>query len=157
MQPWSFVLVSDRELKTEIRKEAERVEREFYARRISDEWKDKLRPLETSWKKEFLEKAAYLICILVQKYGVDSDGNRIKHYYPVESVGIATGFLISALHQLGISSLPYTPLPMTFLTKLLKRPPNERPFLIVVVGYPSKSYKPPKMRKKGPGEYVTRL
>lgn len=157
MQPWSFVLVTDQKLKTEIRKQAEQVEREFYARRISEEWKSRLKPLRTSCKKEFLEKAPYLICIFVQKYGVDSNGNEIKHYYPVESVGIATGFLISALHQLGISSLPYTPMPMTFLTRLLKRPPNEKPFMIVVVGYASKSYEPPKIKKKVLGEYLTRL
>lgn len=157
MQPWSFVLVTDQKLKTEIRKQAEGVEKEFYARRISKEWKSRLKPLGTSCTKEFLEKAPYLICIFVQKYGVDSNGNEIKHYYPVESVGIATGFLISALHQLGISSLPYTPMPMTFLTRLLKRPPNEKPFMIVVVGYPSKSYEPPKIKKKVLGEYLTRL
>jgi len=157
MQPWSFVLVTDQKLKTEIRKQAEQVEREFYARRISEEWKSRLKALRTSRTKEFLEAAPYLICIFVQKYGVDSAGHQIKHYYPLESVGIATGFLISALHQLGISSLPYTPMPMTFLRRLLRRPRNEKPFMIVVVGYPSRSYEPPKIKKKVLGEYLTRL
>jgi len=148
MQPWSFVLITDKNLKRKIREQAERIEIEFYSRRISGEWKARLAPLGTDERKEFLEQAPYLICIFVQKYGVDENGARVAHYYARESVGIATGFLIAALHQLGICSLPYTPAPMTFLTELLDRPENERPFLILAVGYPDENRTPPSIEKK---------
>jgi len=157
MQPWSFVLVSNKEVKTEIRRQAERVEKEFYAKRISEEWKSRLKPLKTGHRKRFLVEAPYLICIFVQRYGLDNNRNKVGHYYPIESVGIATGFLISALHQLGISSLSYTPVPMTFLSRFLKRPPNEKPFMILAVAYPSKNYKPPKIKKKTVEKYLVRL
>lgn len=157
MQPWSFVLITDKSLKRKIRERAERIEREFYSRRISDEWKARLEPLGTNERKEFLEQAPYLICIFVQKYGFNENGDRVAHYYPGESVGIATGFLIAALHQLGISSLPYTPAPMTFLIELLNRPENERPFLILAVGYPDENRTPPSIGKKNLHDFLSVL
>jgi iodotyrosine deiodinase len=148
MQPWTFILVEDSKIKNEIRKKAEEVEKEFYEKRITKEWKEKLRPLKTGPKKEFLIQAPYLICIFIQSYGINNKGKKVKHYYPVESVGIATGMLISALHQLGISSITYTPAPISFMSGLLHRPKNEKPFLILAVGYPHPDYKPPVLRKK---------
>ena len=148
MQPWTFVLVAEPEMKRRIRIAAELVEREFYARRVSEEWKGRLEPLGVDAEKEFLEDAQYLICIFLQKYGINGDGGKVKHYYPRESVGIATGFLISALHQAGLASLPYTPAPMAFLAELLKRPRNESPFLILAVGYPAENYTPPAIERK---------
>jgi len=155
MQPWSFVLVSDNNTKREIKKKAEEAEKRFYSEEITKEWRSRLAPLETTYKKGFLEEAPYLICIFAQRYGIDSGGNKVKRYYVMESVGIATGFLISALHQLGISMLTYTPAPMTFLRELLKRPINERPYMILAVGYPNEKYKPPKLAKKTEEEYLT--
>ncbi len=155
MQPWSFVLVSDKTVKKEIRNQAERVEKVFYKKIASKEWEKRLVPLKTSWKKPFLEEAPYLICIFSQKYGFDGRGNKVKHYYTAESVGIATGFLISALHRLGISCLTYTPAPMTFLKKILGRPVNEKPFMIIAAGYPKKSYQPPRISRKKLGQILT--
>jgi len=148
MQPWTFVLVEDLKTKKRIRKEAETVEKLFYEERISEEWRNKLKPLSTNPKKEFLTQAPFLICIFAQTFGIDKKGRNIKHYYVIESVGIASGFLISSLHQLGISALTYTPAPMSFLNKLLDRPENERPFMILAVGYPHQNYKPPRIKKK---------
>ncbi|HOI76896.1 MAG TPA: nitroreductase family protein [Methanofastidiosum sp.] len=148
LQPWTFVLVKDQETKKNIRIEAEKVEEEFYSYKISDEWRECLKPLNLDIRKPFLEQAPYLICIFSQLYGIDKEGNKIKHYYPNESIGIATGFLISALHQMGIATLAYTPEQMTFLNKILNRPKNEAPFLILVVGYPSTEYTLPTLSKK---------
>jgi iodotyrosine deiodinase len=148
MQPWSFVLVRNKKMKTAIREEAERVEQEFYDTKITPEWREQLRPLGTDSNKPFLTDAPYLICIFVQKYGIKSDQQQVKHYYPSESAGIATGFLLSALHQLGISTLTYTPAPMNFIAKLLNRPRNERPYLIIAAGYAHEKYSPPDMEKK---------
>lgn len=153
-QPWSFVLVADPGLKKIIRKKAESIEKAFYSTRITEEWKAKLQPLKTRPEKTFLEEAPYLICIFTQIYGFDSQGRKVTHYYPMESVGIATGFLISALHLLGISTLTYTPAPLTFLRKLLGRPENERPYMILVVGYPSEDYIPPSLVKKREEDYL---
>ncbi|NIA23206.1 MAG: nitroreductase family protein [Proteobacteria bacterium] len=153
-QPWTFVLVKDKEIKSIIRKESEKTEKEFYEKRITKEWKDRLLPLNTNILKPFLEEAPYLICIFVQRYHFDENGKTVKHYFPFESVGIATGFLISSLHNLGISSLTYTPSPMNFLKKILGRPKNETPFTILVVGYPKSDYKPPKITKKESKDYL---
>lgn len=154
-QPWSFVIVRDDAMKSRIREKAEAVEREFYAKKITAEWRTRLEPLKTDPDKAFLEEAPYLICIFVQKHGVDGKGNRITHYYPLESVGIATGFLIASLHLLGISSLTYTPAPLGFLAKLLERPRNERPYMILAAGYPNPDYSPPALSRKQEGEYLT--
>ncbi len=147
-QPWTFVLVKDQEIKKNIRIEAEKVEEDFYLHKISDEWRECLKPLNIDIRKPFLEQAPYLICIFYQLYGSDKEGKKIKHHYPLESIGIATGFLISALHQLGIATLTYTPAPMDFLNRILNRPDSERPFLILVVGYPSSEYTLPSISKK---------
>ena len=157
MQPWSFVLVKNKNLKKKIREEAEKVEKIFYTKMVTKEWRNKLEPLSTNFRKPFLEEAPYLICVFAQRYGIDSKGNKVKHYYVNESVGIAVGFLISALHQLGIGTLTYTPAPMTFLSKILKRPVNERPYMILVVGYPKKNNKPPRLKKKKLDELLTTL
>ncbi|KYC44668.1 MAG: malonic semialdehyde reductase [Candidatus Methanofastidiosum methylothiophilum] len=148
MQPWTFVVVKDQKTKEKIRIEAEKVEEEFYSHKISDEWRECLKPLNLDIRKPFLEQAPYLICIFYQIYSLDKDEKRVKHYYPIESIGIATGFLISALHQLGIATLTYTPAPMNFLNKILSRPESEKPFLILVVGYPSSEYNLPTLSKK---------
>ncbi len=128
LQPWHFVVVGDPALKRHIREAAEAEEREFYRSRAPQEWLDALAPLGTDDQKPFLETAPYLIAIFAQSYGVLSDGSKVKHYYVSESVGIATGFLIAALHHAGLATLTHTPSPMGFLNTLLGRPDNERPF-----------------------------
>jgi nitroreductase len=154
-QQWSFVLVEDPEMKRKIRESSESVERAFYAERITDEWRSQLKQLATNCEKPFLEEAPYLICIFQQKYSFTSQGEKKAHYYSSESLGIATGFLISALHQLGISSLTYTPAPMGFFGQLLGRPENEKPYMVLAVGYPRQDYIPPRISKKRPEEYLT--
>ena len=126
-QPWHFVVVQDAEVKQKIRKAAEAEEREFYSSRAPQAWLDALAPLGTDASKPFLESAPYLIVIFTQSYGVSETGERVKHYYATESVGIATGFLIAALHHAGLATLTHTPSPMGFLNKILGRPDNERP------------------------------
>ena len=147
-QPWTFVLVKRRDVKRAIREEAERIEHEFYTSRASKEWKDALSPLGTGYQKPFLEQAPYLIVVFVQDYGLLPDGSRAAHYYARKSVGIATGFLIASLHELGISTLTYTPGTMSFLNRILGRPKNERPFLILVTGYADDSAQVPDIRRK---------
>ncbi len=137
LQPWHFVVVSDRAIKRRIREAAEAEERVFYAERAPQEWLDALAPLGTDPEKPFLETAPYLIAIFAQSYGLLPDGRRVKHYYVTESVGIATGILITALHHSGLVSLTHTPSPMGFLSQILERPDHERPFLLLVVGYPA--------------------
>lgn len=148
MQPWFFAVVSDPAVKRQIRKAAEEKEREFYKKRAPQKWLDALKPLGTDAHKPFLETAPYLIVIFSQRYGLLPDGNTKKHYYVTESVGIATGILITAIHNAGLVSLTYTPSPMTFLNKILGRPSNERPFLILVVGYPADNATVPEISKK---------
>ncbi|WP_138431217.1 nitroreductase family protein [Fodinibius saliphilus] len=148
MQPWHFAVVRDPEVKKEIREAAEEEEREFYENRATDEWLEALAPLGTDANKPFLEEAPYLIAIFSQSYGVDEEGNREKHYYVKESVGIATGMLITAVHNAGLASLTHTPSPMGFLNEILGRPENERPFLLLVVGYPKDEVKVPDITKK---------
>ncbi|MCX6012429.1 MAG: nitroreductase family protein [Chloroflexi bacterium] len=155
MQPWSFVLVSNPVIKKRIREKAEEIEKQLYSEKIPEEWKNRLKPLKTDARKAFLEEAPYLICIFLQRFGLDNEGNEIKHYYTMESVGIATGFLICALHQLGISVLTYTPSPMNFLSDILNRPANEKPFIILAVGYPDRNYEAPALIKKTESDYLT--
>jgi nitroreductase len=152
MQPWHFVAVSDPERKRRIRLAAEEEEREFYAHRAPQEWLDALAPLGTDEHKPFLEVAPYLIAIFVQSHGVLPDGRSVKHYYAVESVGIATGLLIAGLHHAGLATLTHTPSPMKFLNEILGRPANERPFLLLVVGYPAPGAMVPRIGKKELGE-----
>jgi iodotyrosine deiodinase len=147
-QPWHFVVVSDPALKRQIREAAEVEERRFYGGRAPDEWLAALEPLGTSAEKPFLEIAPYLIVIFGRVHGVAPDGRVVKHYYVQESVGIATGLLIAALHHAGLASLTHTPSPMAFLNRVLDRPPNERPFLILVVGYPAPDAQVPDIRRR---------
>jgi nitroreductase len=155
MQPWQFVVVSDPAVKRRIREAAEEEERTFYEERAPQEWLDALAPLGTDWRKPFLETAPYLIAIFAQSYGRTPNGRRVKNYYVQESVGIATGFLIAALHHAGLATLTHTPSPMGFLNEILGRPQNERPFLLLVVGYPAEDAKVPKITKKRLSEIAT--
>jgi nitroreductase len=148
MQPWHFVVVADPAIKREIRLAAEAEEREFYHHKAPQEWLDALAPLGTNDQKPFLEAAPYLIVVFAQTYGVLPDGRKVKHYYAHESVGIATGILITAVHRAGLVSLTHTPSPMGFLNAKLHRPPHERPFLILVVGYPADGATVPVIAKK---------
>lgn len=147
-QPWHFVVVSDPAIKARIRAAAEEEEREFYEHRAPQEWLEALAPLGTDENKPFLEDAPYLIAIFVQRYAEAADGARAKHYYATESVGIATGMLIAALHHAGLATLTHTPSPMDFLNRILERPENERPFLLLVTGYPAGGAQIPEIPKK---------
>ena len=148
-QPWHFVAVSDQQLKQRIRVAAEAEEREFYDRRAPEEWLDALKPIGTDWQKPYLETAPWLIAIFVQKWGRADDGGKVKHYYPAESVGIATGMLITALHTAGLATLTHTPSPMGFLNEILGRPADaERPFLLLVVGHPAPGTRVPAIERK---------
>ena len=155
LQPWHFVVVGDPEVKRRIRAGAETEEHEFYHHKAPPEWLDALAPLGTDEHKAFLETAPYLIAIFAQAYGVRDDGRKVKHYYVQESVGIATGLLIAAVHHAGLASLTHTPSPMGFLNDILKRPARERPFLILVVGYPADGARVPAIAKKGLDDIAT--
>jgi iodotyrosine deiodinase len=148
LQPWHFVVVGDPAVKRRIREAAEAEEREFYAHRAPREWLDALAPLGTDADKPFLETAPYLIAIFAQSYGVLADGRKVKNYYVQESVGIATGILITAVHLAGLASLTHTPSPMGFLNAVLDRPANEKPFLLLVVGHPADAAVVPDITKK---------
>jgi iodotyrosine deiodinase len=154
-QPWHFVVVADPRVKRRIRAAAEEEERAFYRRRASKEWLDDLAPLGTDPHKPFLELAPFLIVIFMQRHGLRPDGTRAKHYYVRESIGIATGMLIAAIHHAGLVSLPYTPSRMGFLSEILERPENERPFLLLVVGYPAAGAVVPDIHRKRLEEVAT--
>ena len=155
MQPWHFVAVSNPEIKGQIRAAAEAEERAFYEGRASDEWLEALAHLGTDADKPFLESAPYLIVVFQQNYGLDTEGGRVKHYYVQESAGIATGFLIAALHHAGLATLTHTPSPMKFLREVLGRPVNERATMILVTGYPATDAKVPAITKKPIDEIAT--
>jgi nitroreductase len=156
-QPWHFVVVTDAEIKHKIRLAAEEEERAFYAGRASEEWLKALAPLGTDPDKPFIDTVSCLIVIFAQPYGVDEDGNKVKHYYVQESVGIATGFLIAALHTAGLACLTHTPSPMKFLGEILGRPKNERAYINLVVGYPAENAQVPihATHKKPLDEFVS--
>lgn len=135
-QPWFFCVITDADRKQRIRAAAEAEERDFYAGRAPQEWLDALAPLGTDASKPFLENAPVLIAIFAQKYGIRADGERFSHYYVPESVGIATGFLIAALHDAGLATLTHTPSPMGFLSEICERPSSEKPVILLVVGHP---------------------
>jgi iodotyrosine deiodinase len=147
LQPWHFVVVSDAGLKRRIRAAAEAAEQKFYAH-APQEWLDALAPLGTDAHKPYLETAPYVIAVFAQRYGMTGEGRRRAHYYVMESVGIATGLLLAALHHAGLASLTHTPNPMGFLSRVLERPPNERPVMLVVTGYPAPGAVVPKLRRK---------
>lgn len=155
LQPWHFAVVSGPETKRNIRQAAEVEEREFYAHRASEEWLTALEPLGTDSNKPFLETAPYLIAVFLQKFGELPDGRKVKHYYPAESTGLATGILITALHKAGLATLTHTPSPMKFLNEILGRPKSERPFLLLVVGYPADDAKVPDIKRKSLEEFAS--
>lgn len=157
LQPWHFVVVSDPDIKKQIRVAAEEEEREFYHRRAPQEWLEALAPLGTDEHKPFLETAPYLIAIFGKNHSELPDGRRVKNYYVNESVGIATGFLVTAIHHAGLVSLTHTPNPMKFLNKILNRPSDEKPFLLLVTGYPAEDAQVPVIRKKPLEEIATFL
>ena len=155
LQPWHFVVVSGAKTKKKIREAAEAEEREFYAHRASEEWLAALAPLGTDERKPFLETAPYLIAVFLQKFGELPDGRKVKHYYPAESTGLATGLLIAALHRAGLATLTHTPSPMKFLNDILGRPKGERPFLLLVVGYPADGARVPDIERKSLDEFTS--
>ena len=157
LQPWHFVVVTDPEVKHEIRVAAEQEEDEFYNRRAPQEWLDALSVIGTDERKPFIETAPYLIVIFGKNHSILPDGRRVKNYYVNESVGIATGFLIAAIHTAGLVSLTHTPSPMGFLNSILHIPPDEKPFLILVVGYPAEDAQVPNIEKKSLEEIATFL
>jgi len=157
LQPWHFVVISDPAIKREIRLAAEQEEAEFYHGKAPQEWLDALEHLGTDAHKPFLEKAPYLIAIFSQSFSINRNGDKVKSYYVKESVGIATGILITALHHSGLVSLTHTPSPMGFLNGILKRPANEKPYLLLVVGYPSEDAQIPVISKKPLEEIATFL
>ena len=154
-QPWHFAVVTDPVVKHEIRVAAELEEAEFYTHRAPQDWLTALEPYGTNEYKPYLEIAPCLIAIFVQRYGLQQEGQKVKHYYTHESVGIATGFLIAALHHAGLATLTHTPSPMEFLNRILDRPDNEKPFLLLVVGYPSPDAMVPDIQKKPLEEIAT--
>ena len=156
-QPWTFVAVSDPELKRRIRNAAEEEERRSYEGRMPDEWLEALRRLGTDWRKPHIEHAPYLVVVFEQAYGLRTDGTKIKHYYVRESVGIAVGLLLASLHQAGLATLTHTPSPMGFLREILARPENERPYVLIPVGYPAAGATVPDLDRKQLKEILVRL
>jgi iodotyrosine deiodinase len=155
-QPWTFCIVHDPKLKSEIRIAAEKEEQESYLNRMSDEWLEDIKPLQTDWHKPFLETAPYLIVVFKKAYDLHPDGHKKTNYYVNESVGIACGFLLAAIHHAGLVALTHTPSPMNFLMKILDRPENERPYLVIPVGYPAEETFVPNFERK-PLEAVTKF
>jgi len=153
-QPWHFVVVSDPQVKRDIRAAAEKAEAEFYASAPAD-WLAALAPLGTDEHKPYLETAPYLIAVFARRSGMNPDGSKITHYYVNESVGIASGFLLAALHHAGLATLTHTPSPMGFLNKVLERPANERAIMLIVAGYPAPDALVPDIKRKPLAEIVT--
>ena len=148
-QPWTFVVVGAPVIKKQVRLAAEEEERTNYLDgRMPDDWQDEIARLGTSWQKPYLETAPWLVVLFEQRYGIEPDGSRKKHYYVKESVGIAAGIFIAALHNMGLATLTHTPSPMAFLSKLLDRPANERPFVLFPIGYPAEGSVVPKLERK---------
>jgi len=157
-QPWTFVLIGDPDVKRQIREAAEEEERTNYeGGRLPDDWRQALEPLGTDWHKEFLETVPWIVVLFEQRYGLDADGNRLKHFYVKESVGIACGMFIAAIHQMGLATLTHTPSPMAFLSKLLGRPENERPFAMLPIGYPADDCLVPDLQRKSLDEVIVRI
>jgi iodotyrosine deiodinase len=155
-QPWTFVVVRDTDVKRRIREAAEQAEREFYERLATPEWLEALRPLGTDFVKEHLTDAPYLIAVFEQAYRLGTDGAKHKHYYAKESVGIAVGLLLASLHIAGLVALTHTPSPMGFLRRILERPANERPFVLIPVGYPAEDAVVPDIGRKPLDEILVR-
>jgi nitroreductase len=147
-QPWTFCIIRSQTLKSKIKAAAEEEEFKSYSERMSDQWLKDLEPIGTDWQKPFLEIAPWIIVVFKQAYNFDQ-GNKVQHYYVNESVGIACGFLIAAIHNAGLCTLTHTPSPMNFLSKILERPDNERPYLLLPIGYPARDTKVPNLKRKG--------
>lgn len=147
-QPWTFCLISNASLKSKLRELAEEEEKKSYAGRMSDEWIEDLAPLGTNWEKEFIDIAPWIIIVMKKAYDFDEKGKKTTNYYVSESVGIASGFLLAAIHNAGLVALTHTPSPMNFISKALNRPVNERPFLLIPVGYPAKTALVPDLERK---------
>ncbi|MBL8814349.1 MAG: nitroreductase family protein [Planctomycetaceae bacterium] len=156
-QPWTFVVVEESAVRRRLREAAEEEERQFYEHRAPQEWLNAVEPFGTDSSKPFLEEAPVVIVVFSQSWRAMPDGSKGKHYYVAESVGIATGFLITAMHVAGLATLTHTPSPMAFLNQILGRPENERPYLILVAGYPMDHCRIPVIEKKDFGEVVVRL
>ena len=154
-QPWHFAVITNPEKKKKIREGAEEEEREFYQSRAPQDWLDALAPLGTDANKPFLERAPYLIAIFSQKFELNNEGNKTKNYYVAESVGIATGLLVAALHNAGLATLTHTPAPMKFLNKILDRPDTEKPLMVLVVGYPENDAKVPAISRKSLEQFTS--
>ncbi len=153
-QPWKFVIVDDPSIKRSIRIAAEEEERKSYETRFTPQWLEALSPLGTDCHKPFLEIAPYLVVVFKESYGVEDDGRRITNYYVNESVGIACGFFIAALHNMGLATVTHTPSPMGFLSEILNRPPNEKPYILFPVGYPAADARVPDLTRKSYDEIV---
>lgn len=157
LQPWTFVIVRDPAVKARIRRAAEEEEYENYHGRMPEEWLRALAPLQTDWHKEFLEIAPALIVVFKHDYGIAADGSHVTHYYVNESVGIACGFLLAALNTAGLATLTHTPSPMGFLREILGRPKNEKPYLLIPVGYPAAGCRVPDISKKPLGDVLVMM
>ena len=155
-QPWTFVVVSDADVKRRIREAAEEEERKSYDGRMPDEWLEALRRIGTDWHKPHLEDAPYLVVVFEQAYGLRPDGSKVKHYYVRESVGIAVGLLLASLHEAGVATLTHTPSPMGFLREILERPENERAYVAIPVGYPAEGCVVPDLERKPLDEILVR-
>ena len=153
-QPWTFCLISNNELKSTLRKLAEEEEFKSYNGRMSDEWIKDLAPLGTNWEKEFIDIAPWIIVIMKRVYEIGENGEKLNNYYVSESVGIATGFLLMAIQNVGLVALTHTPSPMNFISKALGRPENERPYLLIPVGFPAENAQIPKLERKERGEVI---
>ena len=154
-QPWTFCVVKDPEIKKQIRIAAEKEERESYDHRMTEEWLKDLEPIGTDWNKPFLEIAPYLIVVFKRSYEIEENNHKHQNYYVTESCGIACGFLLAAIHHAGLVALTHTPSPMNFLSKILNRPINEKPFLLIPVGYPVEECWVPDIKRKGISEICT--
>ena len=153
-QPWTFCVISSPDIKKQIRIAAEEEEHRSYTSRMSDEWLEDLKPFATDWQKPFLEIAPYLIIVFKRAYEIGPDGKKHQNYYVNESVGLACGFLLTAIHELGLVALTHTPSPMDFLNKILNRPPNERPFLLIPIGYPAEDATVPDIKRKNKEQVI---
>lgn len=153
-QPWTFCLISNAELKSRLRALAEEEEKKSYGGRMSDEWLEDLAPLGTDWQKEFIDIAPWIVVVMKRAYEVQADGTKRQNYYVSESVGLASGFLLMAVHNAGLVALTHTPSPMNFIAKALDRPENERPFLLIPVGYPAENAKVPDITRKSKEDVI---
>ena len=153
-QPWTFCLISNAELKSKLRALAEEEEKKSYEGRMSEEWLEDLEPLGTDWVKEFIDVAPWIVIVMKRAYEINEDGSKHNNYYVSESVGLAAGFFLMAVHNAGLVALTHTPSPMNFISKALKRPENERPFLLIPVGYPADSAEVPALTRKAKEEVI---